>query len=64
MAQIEDEKVTFLISVEVAKKDTFQNCISFLAALSSLCYSHNIDIRQPATGAILSTEDKRGKTEY
>jgi len=64
MAQIEADKVIFLVSVELTKKDNLLKCIEFLSALKTLCYSHDIDIRQPATGAILSTEDPKGKTEY
>lgn len=64
MAQIDDDKIVFLATVELTKKGGLQNCIEFLSAIKTLCYQHNIDVRQPTTGAILWTEDKEGKTEY
>lgn len=64
MAQTTDDKVIYLATVELAKKSSFENCMNFLSDLKVLCYSYDVDIRQPATGAILSTEDKEGKTEY
>jgi len=64
MAQINDDKVIYLVTVELTKKSNLYDCIYFLSSLKDLCSRHHIDIRQPATGAILSTEDKEGKTEY
>lgn len=64
MAQIDNSKVKYLVAVELTKSDSLDDCIMFLSALKTLCYENNVDVRQPATGAILSTEDKDGKTEY